>query len=154
MQVARNPGKTKYCYACYTSTDSVHGLEDCEMESWRNALMSLGWVIYLNLAYLAFSFLITVCIVLASSISVFGSSTATQLTQQRQHSVLYTGGGNLDPSMKVFEEVPSLVATNPSLFHSLVPSLAIKPSASRPQHDSDKLPLDEVKNADEFSGPL
>ncbi|VDN97009.1 unnamed protein product [Rodentolepis nana] len=176
MQDAGSPGKTKYRYACYTSTDPVHGLEDCEMESCGIALMSLGWVIFLTLACLTLSVLITVCIVrvknrnrfyihqnnirwlsplkVTSNSSVFGSSGATEQPHQRQHSVLYNGGGNDDPSVKVFGEVPSLVATNPSLLHSLVPSLTFKPSAYRPLHDRDPLLLDEEENADEFSGPV
>nr|CDS32167.1 excretory/secretory C-type lectin TES-32 [Hymenolepis microstoma] len=176
MQGTGNPGKTKYRYACYTSTDPVHGLEDCEMESCGNALMPLGWVIFLTLACLALSVLITVCIVrvknrnrfytpqnnarwlstlkVTSSSNVFGNSVAMEQPQQRQHSVLYKGGGNDDPSVKVFGEIPSLVATNPSLLHSLVPSLTFKQSAYRPLHDKDPLLLDEEENADEFSGPV
>lgn len=178
MQDPGSPRKTKYRYACYTSTDPVHGLEDCQMESCGISLMPLGWIIFLALACLALSVLITICIVrmknrnrfhipqnnsrwlsplkMTSSSSVFGSSMAMEhhLQQQRQHSVLYNGSESDDPSVKVFGEVPSLVATNPSLLNSLFPSLAFKQNVYRPLHDRDPLLLDGEDNADEFSGPV
>ncbi|VDL62087.1 unnamed protein product [Hymenolepis diminuta] len=178
MQDPGSPRKTKYRYACYTSTDPVHGLEDCQMESCGISLTPLGWIIFLALACLALSVLITICIVrvknrnrfhipqnnsrwlsplkMTSSSSVFGSSMAMEhhLQQQRQHSVLYNGNESDDPSVKVFGEVSSLVATNPSLLNSLFPSLAFKQSVYRPLHDRDPLLLDGEDNADEFSGPV
>lgn len=175
-----NPGVTTYRYACYTSTDPELGLEDCEMQtcyidSRSPSLISLGWII-IALVCLGLSVLLTICIIriknrqrffvsrnnnwssplkVTSSSSIFGGAAAAERYRQH-HSVLYSGGSDdpSAPSVRVFGEVPALVATNPPVLHSLTPSLNFKQNVYRPLHDRDPLLLDEPDNADEFSGPV
>ncbi|KAM7538695.1 hypothetical protein Aperf_G00000053844 [Anoplocephala perfoliata] len=170
---------SRYRYACYTSADPELGLEDCEMQACEiendssPSLTSLLWIIFIALACLGLSVLLTICIVRAkdrqrffvsrnnrwfsppkviSSSSVFGGAISVERSRQ-QHSVLYSGGSD-DPSVRVLGEEPALVATNPSLLHSLAPSLTFKQNVYRPLHDRDPLLLDEPDNADEFPGPV